>query len=183
MDTYMQKKTVFFISLLLSNSLFATYKLSDEIILNKGTDEYMEVRHITINGTNEEIGYVLGEIAKTNYGIKKLNQYADSSYAKARLEYMKINDPILLDKMKGIAQAYNISLTDTLFDTSYLTSLNIMPQCSGVVIPSSYSENGHTFYAANRDYYLATFSEIIGEKPKQGEKKNIFRYCHNRNVS
>ncbi|MDD5085808.1 MAG: C45 family autoproteolytic acyltransferase/hydrolase [Candidatus Omnitrophica bacterium] len=145
--------------------------VKDEIILPRGPGEYMEVRHIILKGTNEEIGRAMGDIAQKDYGAAKLNQYAEPSYAKARLEYMCRNNPILLEWMKGIARSYGVSLSDTLLDTSYLPSFYTTPQCSGMLVPAAYSANGHTFYSASRDYYLATFSEVMEKKPRPGEKK------------
>jgi len=145
--------------------------VKDEIILPRGPGEYMEIRHIIFKGTNEEIGCAMGDIAQKDYGVTKLNQYADISYAKARLEYMRRNNHILLEWMKGIAHSYGVSLSDTLFDTSYIPSFYTVPQCSSLLIPAAYSANGHTFYSASRDYYTATFSEVVEKKPVPGEKK------------
>lgn len=145
--------------------------VKDEVILPRAPGEWMEVRHIVFEGTNEEIGRAMGDVAQKDYGVKALNRYADTLYAKARLEYMRRNNPILLEWMKGIARSYDISLDDTIFDASYIPSFYTVPQCSAILIPSTYSANGHTFYFASRDYYLATFSEIMNRKPMPGEKK------------
>ena len=169
----------FFIVSIFSVSIFAkdiqsvqkSALVKDEIILPRGPGEYMEVRHIILKGTNEEIGYAMGNIVQKDYGAVKLTKYADSSYAKARLEYMRRNNPILLEWMKGVARSYGVSLSDTLMDTSHLPTFFTVPQCSALLIPAAYSANGHTFYSASRDYYLATFSEVMEKKPLPGEKK------------
>ena len=145
--------------------------IKDEIILPRGPGEHMEIRHIIFKGTNEEIGQAMGEVARKDYGELKLTQYADASYAKARLEYMRRNNPILLELMKGIARAYGVSLSETLLDTSSLPAFFTVPQCSAFLVPAAYSANGHTFYSSSRDYYVATFSEVMEKKPKPGEKK------------
>jgi len=144
--------------------------IEDEIILARGPGEHMEVRHIILKGTNEEIGYALGNIAQKDYGVI-LNKYAEAAYAKARLEYMRKNNPILLERMKGVARSYGVSLEDTLLDTSSLPAFFKPPQCSGILFPAAYSANGHTFYSASREYYLATLSEVMDKKPRPGEKK------------
>jgi len=168
----------FFIMSAFAVSVFAADILSrqksalikDEIILPRGPGEHMEVRYIILKGTNEEIGRAMGDIAQKDYGSVKLTQYAEPAYAKARLEYMSRNNPILLEWMKGIARSYGVSLFNTLLDTSYLPSF-YTPQCSGMLVPAAYSANGHTFYSASRDYYVATFSEVMDKKLKPGEKK------------
>lgn len=145
--------------------------VKNEIILPRGPGEHMEVRHIILKGTHEEIGRAMGDIAQKDYGAVKLVKYADSFYAKARLEYMRRNNPILLEWMKGIARSYGVSLADTLLDVSYLPSFFSVPQCSALLVPAAYSVNGHTFYSSSRDYYVATFSEVMEKKPMPGEKK------------
>ncbi len=41
-------------------------------------------------------------------------------YAKARLIYMQNNDPAFYERMKGVAEAYNVSINSTNLDLSAL---------------------------------------------------------------
>jgi len=142
--------------------------LKNELILQKGPGEYVEVRHIVLKGSNEEIGRALADIAQKDYK-SMLVKYASPAYAKARLEYMRINYPILLERMKGVARSYGLSLDDTDYDTSSLYYCMPAPKCSAVFFPARISANKHNFYVLNRDYYLASMSEIMDAKRLPGE--------------
>ena len=142
--------------------------IKNEIVLQNEKDDYMQVRHIVVKGSNEGIGRALGEIARRKYKAK-LIKYAEPIYAKARLQYMKTNYPILLERMKGVASAYGLSFDNTDYDTSNLYYCAPAPKCSAIFFPAKVSADGHTFYSCNRDYYLASMSEIMGEKRKKGE--------------
>ncbi len=148
--------------------------VKNEIILHKGLNKYMQVRHIVLKGSNGEIGEALADIARKDYRAK-LIKYAAPVYAKARLEYMKKNDPVLLERMKGVARYYGLSLDKTDYDTSSLYYCAGQPECSAIFFPAAVSANGHNFYACNRDYYLASMSEVMGKKRKLGEKDMLSR--------
>ena len=53
-------------------------------------------------GSNEEIGFDLGTLAKNEYGAK-LGVYDEPVYALARREYMARHWPAMLERSKGIA--------------------------------------------------------------------------------
>ncbi|MBN1527145.1 MAG: linear amide C-N hydrolase [Candidatus Omnitrophica bacterium] len=143
--------------------------LKNEIVLKSGPGAYMEVRHIVLKGTNEEIGKALADIAREQYNTN-LVKYAEPIYARARHDYMKLNYPIMFERMKGVARSYGLSLDETDYDTSGLYYWMTAPKCSGIFIPAAAAENGHNFYASNRDYYLASMSEVLGGKRKPGEE-------------
>ena len=148
--------------------------LTNKIVLQNEKDNYMQVRHIVLKGSNKDIGKALGEIARREYKAT-LIKYAAPIYAKARLQYMKTNYPILLERMKGVARVYGLNISDTEYDTSSLYYTTSAPECSAIFFPSAVSANGHNFYACNRDYYLASMSEVVGKKRKPGEKDMLSR--------
>jgi len=148
--------------------------VKNEIVLHQEKGRYMQVRHIVLKGSNEEIGTALGEIARREYNAK-LIKYASPIYAKARLAYMSTNYPILLERMKGVAKAFGLDLDKTDYDTSSLYYTETSPQCSAIFFPEAVSENGHSFYTCNRDYYLASMSEVMGGKRGFGEPDMLER--------
>ena len=105
--------------------------IKNEIVLQNEKDDYMQVRHIVVRGSNEGIGKALGEIARREYKAK-LIKYAEPIYSKARLQYMKTNYPILLERMKGVAIAYGLSFDNTDYDTSNLYYCAPAPKCSAI---------------------------------------------------
>jgi len=152
----------------------ATAIVKNEIVLHQEKGKYMQVRHIVLKGSNEEIGRALGEIALQDYKAR-LIKYASPIYAKARIAYMSTNYPILLERMKGVAKAFELDLNNTDYDTSNLYYCEASPQCAAIFFPMSVSRNGHNFYTCNRDYYLASMSQVMGGKLKFGEPDMLER--------
>lgn len=143
--------------------------VKNELLLKHGPGTYMEVRHIVLEGTNEAIGKGLADIARDDYKTS-LVKYAGPVYGKARRDYMKLNYPIMFERMKGIAASYGLPPEDNDYDTTALYYWFTPPKCSAIFIPAAISENGDNIYASNRDYYLASMSEVMGEKRKPGEE-------------
>lgn len=132
--------------------------LKNEVLLNRDTNNYTELRHIVLKGTNEQIGHALGEIAIEDYNVK-LYPYADPIYAKARLDYMQKNYPVFYERMKGVAEAYNVPLNSNL-DLGALVYDVEYPDCSMVFFPSSVTSNGHTMVCRNIDFFKANFDTL-----------------------
>ena len=145
--------------------------VTNEVILPKEPDTYLEIRHIVLRGTNEEIGKALGDIAQEWLGIKKLGPYAGPIYAEARRQYMKKNYPILLERMKGVAKSYGLSPTDNTYVTSglYYDISIAPPTCSAVFFPAGSTTNGHDLLGHNIDFHTATMREMMGLKRVEGD--------------
>ncbi len=144
--------------------------VKDDIILEKGPNDYMEVRHIVVRGTNEEIGRALGDIAQKEYGAR-LDRYASPSNGRARREYITASYPILWERMKGVAGAYGIDPYDDTYDTGSL-AYGVGPAgCSILYLPGNRTDNGHAIYSRNMDYFIVTASEIFGTPPSGTSEK------------
>lgn len=146
--------------------------ITNEVIVAKEPDTYLEVRHIVLCGSDEEIGKALGDIAQEWLEIKNLDTYAGPVYAEARREYMKKNYPILLERMKGVAKSYGLSPTDNTYVTSGLFyDISIAPPaCSAVFFPGSSTTSGHDLIGHNVDFHTATLREMMGMKKIEGER-------------
>jgi hypothetical protein len=144
--------------------------VTNEDIVAKEADTYMEVRHIVLRGSNEKIGQALGDIAQEWLSIK-LGHYAGPIYAEARRQYMKTNYPILLDRMKGVARSYGLSATDNTYVTSGLFyDISIGPLgCSAIFFPANSTINGHDLVGHNVDFHTATMREMMGMKRIEGD--------------
>ena len=142
--------------------------IKNEIILAKGEGEYQEVRHIILEGSNKAIGKALGDIAREAYGVLDLFPYADAIYAKAHMEYIRDNDPSLLERMKGVAQSYAVGENELAYNTSMLNYALGGKACSAVFFPPSHTVNGHPMISRNTEFYTATFSEFVGLEPVPG---------------
>ena len=76
------------------------------IIKNKPLFEFKEgdwakPRHIIIEGTDEEIGYDLGTLAKNDYGTE-LCPWVSPEYGIAKRKYLEKNFPSFAERSKGV---------------------------------------------------------------------------------
>lgn len=135
--------------------------VTNEVILPKGSGDYMEVRHIVLRGTNAEIGKALGDIGQNNFGAV-LSRYTPPVNGSARNEYIRTHYPILWERMQGVAVSYGIKPGNETYDTSGLGYGFEPAGCSIIFFPGNSTTNGHAIYARNMDYFTATASEIFG---------------------
>ena len=68
---------------------------------------FMNVRHLTLHGTNFEIGRRLAEIAIQRYGKSPANYMASPLYASAA-RLLPRNYPILWERARGVAAAFGL---------------------------------------------------------------------------
>lgn len=85
--------------------------LKNEPIYPFKEDDYTKSRHIIVEGTNEEIGFALGTLAKNEYDTK-LGVYDDAIYAEARREYLTQNYPVMLERSQGVLRAFGLPADD-----------------------------------------------------------------------
>ncbi len=112
----------------------------------------VEVDHLVIRGgTQEEIGYELGMT-----GIEKFNAillpYEDPIYGRAKEEYIRLHDPVLFERIKGVKRAYGLKEDDYSLDPSGLFYMYISTSCSAIYLPPSSTENGHAMGGKNLDW-------------------------------
>lgn len=149
---------------------YANPIVTNKVIVEKKPDTYMEVRYIVLRGTNEEIGEAIATIGKEWLDIK-LSRYSAPMYAKARRHYMKLNYPILYERMKGVAKAFGIPFDGNIYDTSAMPYDMGPLACSSLYFPPDSTTSGHALMARNNDFYTTTARELMGQKPVAGEYK------------
>ncbi|MBN1223249.1 MAG: linear amide C-N hydrolase [Candidatus Aminicenantes bacterium] len=166
-----QHKKYIFIVLLLAAIAFLVATLTPweleftNTVVAGSLEHFAEVRHVIIKGSNFEIGKKLAEIAK-NHGTQ-MQPAGDPLMNKVKREYMKKNDPILFDRMRGIAEAFEKRIDDNAYDFTGLPYLMVMPPgCSVVFYPKSHTKSGHSILSRNYEFTTGT---IEGRYPKPGE--------------
>src|SRR5262245_54343342 len=82
----------------------SSYAVQKDQIIAGGPNESLEVRHLVLRGTNEQIGKALAEIAIARYKAR-LEPAPDPEQARAMRKFLERNDPILLERMRGVAAA------------------------------------------------------------------------------
>src|SRR5262245_46224567 len=74
--------------------------VQEDRVIAGGPDKSLEVRHLVLRGTNQEIGKALAEIGKERYGVR-LERAANPERVRAMRTFLERNYPILLDRMRG----------------------------------------------------------------------------------
>ena len=127
-----------------------------------GPNDSLEVRHLVLRGTNEQIGRALTEIAKERYGTR-LDPAQDPLQARAMRKFLERNNPILLDRMRGVAAAFGKAIEDDAWDFTALGFTDLKAGCSIAHLPPSSTANGKS--VVSRDYDFTTGSLSFGFLP------------------
>ena len=130
-------------------------------IIAGGPDAALEVRHLVLEGSNEEIGRALAEIAKERYGVA-LRPRAPLE-VRAQRDFLGRNDPILLERMRGVAAAFGKSVDDDGWDFTQLGFTELRAGCSIAHLPPSATADGKS--VVSRDYDFTTGALSFGFLP------------------
>jgi len=150
--------------------------VKNEPVFAASSEDYSKPRHIIVKGSNEEIGFDLGTLAKNEYGVE-LGKYKDPIYGVARREYLARNWPSMLERSKGVLRAFGFPEDDNVHDATQLPfdfyDYNEGGQldfntCSAAVLPIEKS-NGGTFVSRNFDLMaMYLWSDLQGKKAPEG---------------
>src|SRR5262245_11833312 len=88
----------------------------DQVVAG-GPKDSIEVRHLVLKGSNEEIGRALTTIARERYQTRP-RPSDDSLRTRAQRRYIERNYPILHDRMRGAAAAFGKRLEDDAWNLS-----------------------------------------------------------------
>ena len=131
--------------------------IQEDRVIAGGPDDSMEVRHLVLKGTNEQIGRALAGIAKERYGARP-DRGRDPLEVRAQRAFLERNDPILLDRMRGVAAAYGKSIDDDGYDFTTLGFVDLRAGCSIVHMPRSSTANGRSLVSRDYDFTTGTLS-------------------------
>src|SRR3954452_2312301 len=76
-----------------------------------GPKDFLEVRHLVLKGTNEQIGRALATIARERFDVGAPPS-SDPLRTRAQRKYAERNYPILADRMRGAAAAFGKKYDD-----------------------------------------------------------------------
>jgi hypothetical protein len=136
--------------------------VQEDRVIAGGPNKSLEVRHLVLRGTNEQIGRALAEIGKERYGIRP-DRVTDPVQARGQIKYLERNYPILLDRMRGVAAAFGKSIDDDGWDFASLTFTDLRAGCSVAHLPPSSTANGKS--VVSRDYDFTTGALSFGFLP------------------
>ncbi|HZN41784.1 MAG TPA: C45 family autoproteolytic acyltransferase/hydrolase [Planctomycetota bacterium] len=127
-----------------------------------GPNDSLEVRHLVLRGTNEQIGRALAEIGKQRYGVR-LEAAKDPLQVRAQRKFLERNYPMLLDRMRGVAAAFGKSIEEDAWDFSALGFTDLRAGCSVAYLPRTSTANGKS--VVSRDYDYSTGNLMFGVLP------------------
>lgn len=136
--------------------------IKKDAVIAGGPKDSMEVRHLVLNGSNEEIGRTLALLAKDRYQAK-LQPSQDRLRTRAQRRYIEKNYPILYDRMRGVASAYGQRLEDDAWNYSWLMVTELKASCSVFYLPPKFTTFGTGL--VSRDYDFSTGSITFGFLP------------------
>ena len=135
-------------------------------VIAGGPEDFMEVRHLVLTGTNEEIGRALATLAIDRFGLEPAAS-TDRLRTRVQRRYIEMNYPILYDRMRGVAAAFGKRLDDDDWNFSGLDYLlGPPPGCSVVYYPPGVTGEGIGVVSRNYDYGTGTG---LDEWPEPGE--------------
>jgi hypothetical protein len=131
-----------------------------------GPQDFMEVRHLILKGTNEEIGRALAAVARERFQVKP-EPSPDPFRTRVQRRYLQKNYPILLDRMAGVASAFGKRIDEDAWDFSGLSYLVGAPGgCSVVYYPPGVTADGRGVVSRNYEYSTGT---LFNTWPRRGE--------------
>lgn len=137
----------------------------DSVVAGSSQD-FMEVRHLVLRGSNEEIGKALATIAKERFHVKPAPS-RDPLRARVQRRYVEKNYPILAERMRGVAAAYGLKATDNNWNLDGLWYFaGLKAGCSVVYYPPAVTTSGAGILSRNYDFSTGA---ITGERPPEGE--------------
>ncbi len=140
-----------------------------------GPDSFMTIHHLTIRGTNFQIGQKLAELAIERYGQSPSHHIANPVYAKARRIYLQRNYPIHWERVRGVAAAFGLDPDDDRYDPTILWYKLYVPVpamgCSVVYYPPSTTASSSGYLSRNYDFSIGTMAEVM-QMPLPPEIRN-----------
>ncbi|MBB6349364.1 C45 family peptidase [Nonomuraea muscovyensis] len=129
-------------------------------------DDFQIVHHLTLTGTQVEIGRALTEEARRlGWAPVPVNPAVN----RARRTWFEHNWPQHHARLDGAAAALGL---DPDQDDMALDGLTFVPRgsgCSALWCPPSASADGHGRAARNYDFFTLSTSQILGQEPQAGE--------------
>jgi penicillin V acylase-like amidase (Ntn superfamily) len=138
-----------------------TSVVQEDRVIAGGPNDSLEVRHLVLRGTNEQIGRALAEIAKERYGTRL--DAREPMQVRAQRKFLERNYPILLDRMRGVAAAYGKSIDEDGWDFTALGFTDLKAGCSIAHLPPASTTNGKS--VVSRDYDFTTGALSYGFLP------------------
>src|SRR5436190_24367854 len=85
--------------------------IQQDRVVAGGPKDFLEVRHVVLKGSNEDIGRALATLARERFQAKPLPS-SDRLRTRVQRRYIERHYPILFERMRGVAGAFGGRLDD-----------------------------------------------------------------------
>lgn len=143
------------------------------MVIEKTNTNYQEVRHIFIEGTNQEIGAAIAKLSKELYQAIPMT-FPTLRDKQNRDSYIQQYFPYLAERQKGVASYFGCGNND-LYDSSALWYEIFPVNCSAIFFPKSTTANKHSFQARVMDFYTVDINEFMSRRPDPSAHKLFSR--------
>jgi hypothetical protein len=138
----------------------------EDRIVAGGPKNLMEVRHLILKGSNEEIGRALAKVAAERFQVEPVPA-PDRFRNRLQRRFIEKNYPILHERMRGVATAFGKKVDDDSLNFSGLHYLvDFRPGCSVVYYPPGLTATNTGIVSRNYDFSTGT---LFGTKPAAGQ--------------
>jgi hypothetical protein len=127
--------------------------------------DFMIARHLVLSGSNEAIGRALAEIARDRYHVVPAAS-RDALRTRVQRRYFEKNDPILYERMRGVAAAFGKRVDDDECNFSGLDYGHLAGGCSVIHLPAGVMANGESLVSRDYDFTTGAFG---GARPRPGQ--------------
>lgn len=131
-----------------------------------GPKDFLEVRHVRLDGSNEAIGRALAQLARERFQLKPAPS-SDPLRTRVQRRYIQERFPILFDRMRGVAAAFGRPLEDDTLNFNGLWYFEeLKAGCSVVYFPPAVTAAGTGIVSRNYDFTTGT---LYGMRPPKGD--------------
>ena len=135
--------------------------VTNQVILEKATGKYQEMRHIVLKGTNQEIGAAIAKISREQYQAQPF-PFPTIQDKQNRNSYIQQYFPYLAERQRGVESYYDWG-SNNLNDSSSLWYEIFPAKCSAIFFPKSVTSTGHSFTARDMDFYTVDINQFMGK--------------------
>jgi hypothetical protein len=114
----------------------------EERIVSGGEDDDVVVHHLLLAGSNHAIGRHLGELARGRYRMAPAPA-PEPLRVRAQREWLRRYAPVLLERMRGVADAFGVPVDDDTLDLSRLGASPPRASGSAVLVPGADAAGVH----------------------------------------
>jgi len=129
-------------------------------VIAGGPNDFMTVRHLTIRGSQCDIGRALALEARERFPDADVS--VEPALNRARRRWVERSWPEHYRRMEGIADALGVDLLDDSVNAMDLPALPFAPGCSVVWCPPGIADDGHPRLVRNFDFRTDSAFEVVG---------------------